>query len=285
MNERFIIRYLHEKEAGVSSYLAPLPAQTVYLAPDVTAAGRFTRFENPQQPPFVCTPTEEERDQVVWQGCEPTTASRIPPARTKRSFRIRSTDREDNREVVFESILEYGFWLIQRAEDRRRKIFEQPPARFYMDSSGVRRRHTFDLLVEEADGSRIAYAVRPEQLVERKGLRSVVEALRRGGLQGFADTALIRTERFVTKSRVRNALEILNAREMCNANDVEIASAFVAQMRGGAMLGHIVDRLAMGPRGRVAVLNLLDDKVLECVRKERITATTLLRPTSNPTLQ
>lgn len=282
MNERHAIRYLSEREAGTGPYARPLPPDTVWLAPDTLAPGRLVPFGD-GEPDGPSDPLHAGRDDVVWIGCERTTASRIPPARTKRSFRIRTLDREDNREVVFESTLEWGFWQIQRAGDRRRRIFEQPPRRTTTGPSGETIRHVFDLLVEEADGSRIAYAVRPHRLVERLGLDVTVAAFNRSGLEGFADRAEIRTERSITKSRVRNAVELLAARVARNAADVTAAAQLVAGLRGAVMLGQLVEALGIGPRGRVAILNLLDDRVLEHAEPSRITATSLLRPATTTT--
>ncbi len=279
MNEKHVIQYMQERLAGVSSYAHPLPETPVYLAPDRPYPGRFVRQDGSLFEGGV--PTGQDREEVVWVGAGPSTASRQIARRTKRSFRIRDVDAEDQRAVVAESMIEYGFWLIQRAEDRRRRIHDQPPARSYVLPDGRSATHTFDFLVEEPDGLRLAFAVRPSVDVDEK-LTTAVECIRRQSLTGFADEALIVTERFVTKARTRNAVEILEARAARNDADVAAAAVLVSRLRGAVMLGALVEAMGLGPRGRVALICLIDDGLLELVHRERLGATTLLRPASRP---
>jgi hypothetical protein len=282
VNEKAIIQYLHERKAGVSSYLKPVPDVPIYLAPDKPFAGRFERMDGS---PLDCRAlNEHEREELIWVECEPTTASRIPSLRTKRSFRVRSNDLESNREVVSESMIEEGFRLIQRAESRQSHIWDQPPSRRYKLPDGTEHKHTFDFLVEEPDGLKIASAVRMKADVDEK-LKTAIQCIREQSLEGFADHAVIVTERFVTKARVRNAIEILDARECRNEADVQVASSFIRKIRGAVMFDHLIEALGLGPRGRTALLCLVDDGILQFVRKERLGPMTLLRPafgTTNP---
>ncbi|MEH6719995.1 MAG: hypothetical protein V7704_14025 [Aurantimonas endophytica] len=279
MNERHIIQHLHERYLGISSYDRPLPEVPIYLAPDRTTTGRFESVDGRPIEHFL--PGEFNREEVVWFGCEPTSASRIPDRRTKRSFRIRMNDLAENREKVTESNIEFGFLRIKRAENRHGRIFDQPPARRYVHPDGSERSHTFDFLVEEMDGSVIAYAVRPSKKVDEE-LETAIRCIREQSLEGFADAAVLVTEHHVTKTRVHNANEILDAREHRNATDVAIAANFVKRIRGGVMLHDLVEALRLGPRGRIALLCLVDDGILDFVRSERLTAATLLRPALPP---
>jgi hypothetical protein len=282
VNEKAIIQYLHERKAGVSSYLKPVPDVPIYLAPDKPFAGRFERMDGS---PLGCRVlNEQEREELIWIECEPSTASRIPSLRTKRSFRVRSNDREDNREMVAESMIEEGFRLIKRAENRHSRIWDQPPKRRYKLPDGTEHDHTFDYLIEEPDVSTIAYAVRMKADVDEK-LRTAIQCIREQSLEGFADNAIIVTERFVTKARVRNAIEILDARECRNEADVQVSARFIKQIRGAVMFDSLIEALGLGPRGRTALLCLVDDGILQFARKERLGPMTLLRPavsTSTP---
>jgi hypothetical protein len=275
VNEKTVIQYLHERKAGVSSYLKPVPDTPIYLAPDNPFVGRFERVDGNGHDSL--TPGEHDREDFIWIECQPTTASRNISQRTKRSFRIRSYDHEDNRELVAESNIEEGFRLIKRAESRHNRIWDQPPARRYKLPDGSEHAHTFDYLVDEWNGSASAYAIRPEADVD-ENLKTAVRCIREQSLQGFADNAFIVTERFVTKAKIRNAIEILDARESRNEADVQIVSGLINRIRGGVMLDRLVQASGLGPRGRTALLCLVDDGVLEFVRKERIGPMTLLRP-------
>ena len=275
MSEKNIIQHLHERRLGISSYDKPLPEFPVYLAPDMNCPGRFETVDG--KPLGRSMPGADEREDLVWFGCEPTSASRIPARRTKRSFRVRMNDLAENREKVTESMTEFGFLRIKRAENPHGRIFDQPPARHYVHPDGSDCSHTFDFLIEEPDGSVIAYAVRPQVDVDEE-LETAIRCICEQSLEGFADAAIIVTERFVTKARLHNANEILDAREHRNAADVRAAAEFVKRIRGGVMLHDLVEALGLGPRGRTALLCLVDDGVLDFVRQERLTAATLLRP-------
>ncbi|MER0240071.1 hypothetical protein [Fulvimarina sp. MAC8] len=279
MSEKHIIQHLHERRLGISSYDKPMPEVPIYLAPDRTTAGRYENLDG--LPIENLLPGEFDREKIVWFGCEPTLASRNPARRTKRSFRIRMNDLAENREKVTESNIEFGFLRIKRAEIPRGRIFDQPPARRYIHPDGSKRSHTFDFLVEELDGSVIAYAVRPSKKVD-EDLVTAIKCIREQSLEGFADAAIIVTESFVTKARVHNADEILDAREHRNASDVALAAEFVERIRGGVMLDDLVEALRLGPRGRTALICLIDDGILDFVRRERLGAATLLRPALPP---
>ena len=275
MSEKAIIQHLHESRLGVSSYDRPLPAAPVYLAPDVRCPGRFETLDGESLGRF--QPNADMRQEVVWFGSKPTSASRPIARRTMSYFRVRETDPADNRVKVAESITEASFFRIKRAENRNGRIFDQPPAREYVHPDGSVLSHTFDFLVEELDGSWVAYAVRPHERVDEK-LETAVRCIREQSLSGFADAAMIVTDRHITKARLHNADEILDAREYRNDADVELAAEYVRSIRGGVMLGRLVAALGLGPRGRTALICLVDDGVLEFVSRERLTATTLLRP-------
>lgn len=279
MSEKHIIQHLHEGRLGISSYDQPMPDTPVYLAPDFNCPGRFETSDGKPLGRF--QPGEHDREDVVWFPCEPTLASRIPERRTKRSFRIRANDLETNREKVTESNIEFGFYRIKRAENRHGRIWDQPPARDYVHPDGSDCWHTFDFLVEEPNGSLVAYAVRPTAKIDEK-LDTAIRCIRAQSLAGFADAAIIVTERFVTKARVHNANQILDAREHRNAADVAVATEFVKRIRGGVMLHDLVEALRLGPRGRTAVLCLVDDGILTFVRRERLGSATLLRPALTP---
>ncbi|MBB4001190.1 hypothetical protein [Aurantimonas endophytica] len=280
MSERHVIQHLRERRLGISSYDKPLPDGPIYLAPDRTTTGRFETVEGEVVDHLLLG--RQRRDELVWFGCEPTSASRIPVRRTKRSFRLRMNDLIENREKVTESMIEFAFLRIKREENRFGRIFDQPPARHFVRPDGSDGSHTFDFLVEEPDGSVIAYAVRPEAKVDEK-LDMAIRCIREQSLAGFADAAVIVTERFITKARLHNANEILDSREHRNASDVAVAGEFVKRIRCGVMFHDLVEALRLGPRGRTAILCLVDDGILDFVQRERLTAATLLRPALTPT--
>lgn len=244
MSERHVIQHLHERRLGISSYDKPLPEFPIYLAPDRTTTGRFETVDGMEVDHLLVG--RHRRDELVWFGCEPTSASRIPARRTKRSFRLRMNDLIENREKVTESMIEFAFLRIKREENRVGRTFDQPPARHFVRPDGSNGSHTFDFLVEEPGGSVIAYAVRPQAKVDEK-LETAIRCIREQSLGGFADAAVIVTERFITKTRLHNANEILDSREHRNASDVAVAAELVKRIRCGVMLHDLVEALRLGP--------------------------------------
>jgi hypothetical protein len=72
--DQTIIQYIRESDAGVSSYSKPLPPTPVYLAPDKPFSGRFHASDG--TPLLDRAPTDDEREDYIWNECMPTTASR-----------------------------------------------------------------------------------------------------------------------------------------------------------------------------------------------------------------
>ncbi|MBB4001191.1 hypothetical protein [Aurantimonas endophytica] len=101
MSEKNIIQHLHERRLGISSYDKPLPEFPVYLAPDMNCPGRSETVAG--KPLGRTMPGAGERENFVWFGCEPTSASRIPARRTKRFFRVRMSDALFRRACVHEA--------------------------------------------------------------------------------------------------------------------------------------------------------------------------------------
>lgn len=207
--------------------------------------------------------TPPDLDNWVHQPPRPTNASRELPKRSKGSFTGSIVDPIENREKVYESrSLERGLLCILMASPEVFEIHDQPKPVTYVTPEGRRHQHTFDYLAVFRDGRQIAYAVKPEDKVERSGIKTTLALIRDQSLAGFADDALLRTEREISRRAVHNAETLLWARNRRNRQDVEHAAKRVARLGGRVRLRDLVQAIDLGPRGRVAVICLLDEKVL-----------------------
>jgi hypothetical protein len=198
--------------------------------------------------------------------------------RTRGHYRARLVDTGENRQKVVESTLEDGFLSILRAHPNVQRVDEQPPAVTYVTDEGETARHTFDFRALLTDGRRIAYAVKPSRKVQQRGLDRTIARIREQVLPGFADLAMICTEREITRRRVHNAEVLLHAQRMRNEADVAAAREAVADLRGWAYLDDLIDRTGRGPRGRVALIYLIGDGELELEPDAYITGAAQVRP-------
>ena len=191
-----------------------------------------------------------------------------------------TVDHAENRVKVSESTLESRYLDIVLADRRVARVQDQPPAVTYVTPDGRIARHTFDYLVEKVDGKRIACAVRPRSLVEKSGIEEILDLIRAQSLVGFADRAVLITEREASRRLAHNAQEILRARQMRNQRDVDALAAIASGLRGEVRLFDLVQSSGLGARGRNAVVCLIDEGVLELVARTRIGWGAMLRRTA-----
>lgn len=274
MSEKIFIEYLRMLRSGTANL--NIRDAIAFAAPDRPIAGRYVRASDgrPDNGNGDLSP-----DELIWQPPRPSTASRKPPARTKGSFRGAMVDPAENRVKVYESYnLERGMAYILAADPTVRYFEDQPPPVTYVTPEGRLHTHTFDFRASLRDGRRIAYALKPEGKVASSGIETTLQLIRQQSLEGFADAALLKTERSVTKRAVHNARAILWARRCRNARDVAVAAEYARSLNGGVRLQHLVDAIGLGPRGRYAVLCLIDEGVLRTADGVWLGIDTLLFP-------
>jgi len=276
MNETVFIEHLRHRRNGRGICAQTTGTETQYLAPDGAVAGRFIKTGGVQSGD--CTIETSARDDFIWIPPQPTTASRIPPKRTRGHFRGIDVDPGDNRRKVIESTLERDLLLILMASRYVARVDDQPPAVRYITDDGWRAHHIFDFRAILENGCSVAYAVKPQRKVESRGLGRTVDLIRHQSLAGFADRAVIRTERQITRRRVFNADEILRARRMRKQTDITAARKVVERLYGSVRLDDLVEQIALGSRGRNAVICLVDEGVLALDQSAWIAPDTRVRP-------
>ena len=276
MSEKLFIEYLRMLRNGTTESSSPQGIH--FLAPDGPLAGRYVRTSDGHLDDRSGNLSPEE---LIWQPPRPSTASRKPATRSKGSFHGAMVDPAENRVKVFESYtLELGMAYILSADHSVQQFEDQPPPVTYVTQEGRYRTHTFDFRATLCDGRRIAYALKPEGKVAPSGIETTLQLIRQQSLTGFADAAVVRTEKTVTKRAVHNARTILWARRCRNARDVALAAEHAGRLNGATRLQHLVQAIGLGPRGRVAVLCLIDERALSVADTAWLDSNTLLYPAS-----
>lgn len=189
--------------------------------------------------------------------------------RSKRHAVGALVDPRKNQVLQFESILESDLLYILLTQKNVADVWEQPTAVEYVDEEGVSRQHTFDFLATIIDGQRIAIAVKPEELVESSGIRKTIDLIEEQSTGEFADTFCYRTEAHITREAAFNGRVIHRCRRMRDEAKVEAMARFVSGLNGAAMIGQVALRSRMAGNAFAAIVNLIDDGVLN-VFKGRI---------------
>ena len=245
--EREIYKYILDLKNGVRRPTR-LPETTVYLAPDAGTSGRETLV----------------REVPTWVPPAPSTASRMPTARSRGYCRGCIVDARTNRTYVFESSLERDALCILLADRRISAVQDQPPAVSYVGPDGRLRSHTADFRVIRVVGIRIAYAVKPSARVEKSRIQETLDLIKEQVGAQFADHYRVLTENEITKPKAHNARMILRARRARNQDDVDTVRRAVPSI-GAFKIGDILTVTALGARGWNAVLNLIDEGVLTVI--------------------
>lgn len=126
-------------------------------------------------------------------------------------------------------------------------------------------RHVFDFWTQRFDGRRTAYAVRPEALIGKSGLQRKIDYLNSNGVGGFADEAVILTDRDVTVSDIYNAKRLLRSRRLRNDADVAEALELVSIIHGAVTFHTLLQGAEAEARRRIALWSLIDLGVLRAI--------------------
>jgi hypothetical protein len=171
----------------------------------------------------------------------------------------------DGRTTWYESILERCCALNGRLRPDIIEVAEQPPAIAYVDDDGIRRPHTFDFRFITTDVGRILTAVKPSALVEKSGIRRIVELVAEQVSPTVADEVSLFTEKMLTETDLFNA-EVVNlaTRDEWPEDDAAVAKV-IAKLKKETTIGDLVDRSRLGGYGYDAVVRAIDARKLSLV--------------------
>lgn len=233
---RQIIRFLKELETGRDRTQIPLPSETVFLKPDSPLlSGRMRAF-----PVDVHDDDEDYADLAnlpwLWIPTEEPTPSRWYPARTKGHSRGTITNPKTRSAISYASTYEMNLAYMLCASKHVAKVEDQPEAIIVTRDDGDKQ-HTVDFRATlTGNGYRIVVGVRPSWQLEKDDLRHTIERINSGSLEGFADEAIILTEREITNDRGWNAKSILRALKNSVANDNARLADYASKFHGTVSL-------------------------------------------------
>jgi hypothetical protein len=252
-----VLRYMIEVEHGIDNYVDDLPpcndnnkAQQEFIP-----AGKLIQISTVDDDGVI-----EEVE--LWAPPVKSTATRLPPARTKGHSRGYLVDTRTNRAVSFASTYEMTCALMLLTNSAVVDIEDQPPAIRYTTSDGIEHEHTFDYRATLRNGARIAFAVKPKDLVKSSGIEDVIERTK-PNLHGFANAAVLVTDRTLTRERAWNAKWTLRALKIRDEADCEKMRSMISDIQGTVSafaLARNFDRFADGLN---AIWCLVYDGVIE----------------------
>ncbi|TCQ04697.1 hypothetical protein C8J34_10813 [Rhizobium sp. PP-F2F-G36] len=263
---RQVIRYLSELERGFDRTLLPLPAETNFLKADGPLSGRYHTFAED---------VDDEDDYAglvdipqVWQPTLEPTPSRWYPARTKGHSRGAITNPKMRKAITFSSTYEMNL-AYMLCSSRQISLVEDQPSAVRINREDGTEKHTIDYRTTMVEsGNRIVVAVRPTWLLDKDGLPYTIDSINRHSLDGFADEAIILTEREITNDRGWNGKSILRALKHAVIDDNERLRDYASRFHGTVSLGSLTSIFGNKAEAENAVWCLVHDEILLPVRPD-----------------
>ena len=107
---------------------------------------------------------------------------------------------------------------------------EQPPSVAWVDAAGNRHSHTFDFLATVKDVRKLAVAVKPKKIADRKRLGEQLVMIAAQLPRGFADGVLLVTDADLPRDLVHNSSLLHHARR---APDADLDAAMLSLAGSG----------------------------------------------------
>lgn len=198
----------------------------------------------------------------------PSRASRQISLHSKGS--VRGFDFINGRKTWYEAELEWKCGVVAKAHPEVVDVVEQPPAVTYVDDDGKERRHTFDWLFIKNDGTKWLFAVKPAALVEKSGIRQIIDLIAAQIPCTTADFIVLFTEHKLTAVDLFNADAIHHAQREEFPDDDAMVAKLVKRLRGAVTIASIVERSKLGGYGFNAVVRAVADGRLRLVEYRKI---------------
>ncbi|MGV1927553.1 hypothetical protein ACQZ6S_19810 [Agrobacterium tumefaciens] len=257
---RQIIRYMKELDTGYDRTLEPIPCETLFLKPNGVLSGQYAPFE------LASGDDESLNDLVsiptVWKPTEEPTPSRWYPARTKGHSRGTLVNSKTRKGITYSSTYERNLAYMLCASKHVALVEDQPSAIPVRGEDGAFQ-HTIDYRATmTATGTKIAVGVRPTWLLDKDDLPYTIDSIDRFSPAGFADGAIIMTERELTGARCWNAMSILRALRNSVPEDNDRLREFAQRFHGAVHVRDLISGFSAPAHGQNAVWCLIYDEVL-----------------------
>ena len=209
-----------------------------------------------------------------WRPPGPSLATRIPSRRSRFSSRSSVVGGVEPRRIYCEGGIEEKAVYFFLAHKNVAEVREQPRAVTYVDETGKRRRHTFDLLVVLKSGRKIAYQVKPAKYEAK--WRPIIKLIASQMPRKFADAADLLTEKDLHSDAVHNAMLIHAVRRDPPGEPDARMREIVAGLNGSARIGDLVAHSGLEGRGFRAIVRLIANGELHMCGRGRIGYATLV---------
>ena len=174
-----------------------------------------------------------------------------------------------NREILYESRLEWCFFMILLASGHYRELLEQQRVE-YFDEDGVGHYHWFDVVAVEHGGRRVAVDVKPLEFVESSGIERIQCLIREQHGQSFASAYVVRTEMHTHPTDVADALTVLHVRGQPDAVADAAMAHLARSLYGWTCVGDLVAASGMGAAAYNAIVRLIQAGTLFVYQGARI---------------
>ncbi len=205
----------------------------------------------------------------TWTPPARSTATRMPPARTKGHSRGALVDPKTNRAVTFASAHEMRCAMILIASPHIAEVYDQPPAIPYVDAKGKRRKHTPDYLAVDHQGRKCAIAVKPSRLVKKSGIVDTLDRIR-PVLGDYAEDIILLTEYQLTPGRANNAESAIHAQQCRIQEHCDQVLEIVRDSEGELNAYHVAGLFGDFALGMNAIWCLVYDGILELANSKRM---------------
>ncbi|AVA21284.1 hypothetical protein [Rhizobium sp. NXC24] len=198
-----------------------IPETFKFADPDRPVAGRFVipGVTHDDDPGLTFAEAESRMD-VAWIPPSKSLASRNISLKSMASVRGHMVDIRQNQVLIFESILEYFFTNVLLAQKQIVKVEDQPGELEY-ELDGQRAWHTLDYRSTDHSNRRVAYQVKPSEMLKPDRTLEKLNALKAIHVPTFALDIIAVTERQITRGKALNAIDINNARKERRQEDCD----------------------------------------------------------------
>ncbi|MGI0526565.1 Tn7 transposase TnsA N-terminal domain-containing protein [Rhizobium giardinii] len=205
----------------------------------------------------------------TWIPPARSTATRMPPARTKGHSRGALVDPRTYRSVTFASTHEMCCAMILIASPHIAEVYDQPPAIEYTDAAGKKRKHTPDYLAVDHAGRKCAIAVKPSRLVEKSGIKNTLASIR-PVLGDYAEDIILLTEHQLTPGHANNAESAIHAQQCRIQEHCDRVLEIVHDAEGELNAYHVAGLFGDFALGMNAIWCLVYDGILELADPKRM---------------
>ncbi|MGO4740717.1 hypothetical protein AB4099_29575 [Bosea sp. 2KB_26] len=209
---------------------------------------------------------------LPWREVAPSTATLRPSPIPRGAERPAIVTPWDRRLMLPFSGLEGQAAYVLMARPDCLTLHEQPARVAYRDYAGAERHHTFDLLMTQRSGGRIAVAVKPHEIAKKAKTKELLTHIASQMDPKFATGVLLLTEVELSPCKVANATLIHHSRRDPDPALDRVLHAAASQLSGATTIDGLINlaRLTHHDQGFYTVARAIGDGSFELLSPGRI---------------